>query len=204
MATSIIDYIFRELAITYLGRDDLAQVTPDDLRPDALGTKSPEPEFEEEEIVPDGHIPARVGGADPRGLTPVGVAKALAAKALTAKSAASGGSTNGGNGGSTTTNRIAAHVVGASGSTNGGGAKPQAKATLTPKAASQVEHGFAAATAVRETAAAAQAHNRAEQIRLARMMGYEGDACLECGQFTLVRNGTCLKCTTCGSTTGCS
>ena len=38
----------------------------------------------------------------------------------------------------------------------------------------------------------------------ARLKGYEGDACSECGNFTLVRNGTCLKCATCGSTTGCS
>ncbi len=38
----------------------------------------------------------------------------------------------------------------------------------------------------------------------ARMKGYEGDACDECGNFTLVRNGTCLKCDTCGATTGCS
>ena len=45
---------------------------------------------------------------------------------------------------------------------------------------------------------------RAEQIRAARMKGYEGDACPECGNFTLVRNGTCLKCDTCGGTTGCS
>ncbi|PJI51629.1 hypothetical protein CTI14_56460 [Methylobacterium radiotolerans] len=29
-------------------------------------------------------------------------------------------------------------------------------------------------------------------------------ACPECANFTLVRNGTCLKCDTCGSTTGCS
>ncbi|MBN2736663.1 MAG: adenosylcobalamin-dependent ribonucleoside-diphosphate reductase [Spirochaetales bacterium] len=40
--------------------------------------------------------------------------------------------------------------------------------------------------------------------QLARMQGYEGDPCPLCGHFTLVRNGTCLKCETCGSTTGCS
>jgi len=39
---------------------------------------------------------------------------------------------------------------------------------------------------------------------LARLKGYEGDPCLDCGQFTMVRNGTCLKCITCGTTTGCS
>jgi ribonucleoside-diphosphate reductase alpha chain len=38
----------------------------------------------------------------------------------------------------------------------------------------------------------------------ALMKGYQGDACGECGNFTLVRNGTCLKCDTCGGTTGCS
>ena len=38
----------------------------------------------------------------------------------------------------------------------------------------------------------------------AKMQGYEGDPCGECGNYTLVRNGTCLKCNTCGGTTGCS
>ena len=45
---------------------------------------------------------------------------------------------------------------------------------------------------------------RMEKIREAKLRGYEGDACGDCGNFTLVRNGTCLKCTTCGSTSGCS
>ena len=51
MTTSIIDYIFRELAITYLGRHDLAQVEPEDLRGDALHRDEEEPEFESEEVV---------------------------------------------------------------------------------------------------------------------------------------------------------
>jgi ribonucleoside-diphosphate reductase alpha chain len=38
----------------------------------------------------------------------------------------------------------------------------------------------------------------------ARIRGYEGEACHECGNFTLLRNGTCMKCDTCGSTSGCS
>jgi len=53
---------------------------------------------------------------------------------------------------------------------------------------------------VRAHAKAAAAEKRAE----AKARGYEGEACSECGNFTLVRNGTCLKCDTCGSTTGCS
>jgi ribonucleoside-diphosphate reductase alpha chain len=43
-------------------------------------------------------------------------------------------------------------------------------------------------------------HKRLE----ARVKGYVGEACPECGNFTMVRNGTCLKCDTCGGTTGCS
>ena len=38
----------------------------------------------------------------------------------------------------------------------------------------------------------------------ARMQGYEGDPCGDCGNYTLVRNGTCMKCNTCGATSGCS
>ena len=46
--------------------------------------------------------------------------------------------------------------------------------------------------------------NAAEKRAEAKAKGYEGEACGECGNFTLVRNGTCLKCDTCGGTTGCS
>jgi ribonucleoside-diphosphate reductase alpha chain len=52
----------------------------------------------------------------------------------------------------------------------------------------------------RAGARATAAERRAE----AKARGYEGEACGECGNFTLVRNGTCLKCDTCGGTTGCS
>jgi ribonucleoside-diphosphate reductase alpha chain len=51
---------------------------------------------------------------------------------------------------------------------------------------------------------AAARPSAAEKRTEALMKGYQGDACGECGNFTLVRNGTCLKCDTCGSTTGCS
>jgi len=51
--------------------------------------------------------------------------------------------------------------------------------------------------------AQARAH-AAEKRAEAKARGYEGEACGECGNFTLVRNGTCMKCDTCGSTTGCS
>ena len=63
--------------------------------------------------------------------------------------------------------------------------------------------GSAEAVAV-ETAVFREVDTRLERVREARMKGYEGDSCGECGNFTLVRNGTCLKCATCGSTSGCS
>jgi ribonucleoside-diphosphate reductase alpha chain len=46
--------------------------------------------------------------------------------------------------------------------------------------------------------------SKAERRAEAKASGYEGDMCTECSNFTLVRNGTCMKCDTCGSTTGCS
>ncbi len=56
-----------------------------------------------------------------------------------------------------------------------------------------------------ERAAPAQTAARPkDDSKKARMKGYEGDPCPVCGHLTLVRNGTCLKCETCGSTTGCS
>jgi ribonucleoside-diphosphate reductase alpha chain len=46
--------------------------------------------------------------------------------------------------------------------------------------------------------------NNGDGASQARIKGYEGDACPSCGSFTLIRNGTCMKCDTCGETTGCS
>jgi ribonucleoside-diphosphate reductase alpha chain len=56
-----------------------------------------------------------------------------------------------------------------------------------------------------DTKTEARAHAHAAEKRAeAKAKGYEGESCGECGNFTLVRNGTCMKCDTCGSTTGCS
>ena len=62
----------------------------------------------------------------------------------------------------------------------------------------------AVAARLTESAEAAVLEERLAQARLARLKGYEGDPCPSCANFTLVRSGTCLKCDTCGSTTGCS
>jgi len=74
-------------------------------------------------------------------------------------------------------------------------AEPEPKLSPTEKLEARLDTQDAHAHAK-----AAASEKRAE----ARAKGYEGEACSECGNFTLVRNGTCMKCDTCGSTTGCS
>lgn len=142
MTTSIIDYIFRELAITYLGRHDLAHVAPEDLRGDALHRDDDEdPEFEGEEIVEE------------RVVEP---------------------------------------------------AKPVAKAFVTPRSGHlrplpENGNGLKSGTGYAVDIAVTP-----EKIRMARLKGYEGDPCPECGALTLVRSGACCKCDTCGASSGCS
>ena len=63
--------------------------------------------------------------------------------------------------------------------------------------------GAVSAVAV-QAAVVEEVETRLDQVREAKAKGYEGDACGECGNFTLVRNGTCMKCVTCGATSGCS
>jgi adenosylcobalamin-dependent ribonucleoside-diphosphate reductase len=149
MTTSIIDYIFRELAITYLGRHDLAQVEAEDLRGDAIHRERDEPDFESEEMLAE-----RIVAEQP-------VAKAFATPRSDHLTPLRENGTNG----------------------NGHG------------------HGHkseGASSGVRDRTTMEQT------IRLARLKGYEGDPCSECGQLTLVRSGSCCKCDTCGATSGCS
>ncbi|MBK8379687.1 MAG: vitamin B12-dependent ribonucleotide reductase [Nitrospira sp.] len=144
MATSIIDYIFRELAITYLERTDLSQVREEDLRMDSMKKDEQDPECVDEEAdmtalakssILTEHLPVRRNGM------------------------------NGGNGHS--------HRPG------------------TGSVAHKVE-------LKRETVTVTSVRQEAKE------KGYEGDPCQNCKQFTLVRNGTCLKCMSCGETSGCS
>ena len=64
-------------------------------------------------------------------------------------------------------------------------------------------HSSQVATAAANKAGAAR-DAQAKRAAEARLKGYEGDACGACGNFTLLRNGTCMKCDTCGGTSGCS
>jgi ribonucleoside-diphosphate reductase alpha chain len=163
MSTSILDYIFRELAISYLSRNDLAHVEPADLNPDTVGRGDA---AESQSDSTGSHLGSVVERVASKGY--------VRSKFLVVTGGASAS-------GSTTTS-LSADIAG----------------TTLGVAQSALALSVDAETAIQEFDA------RAEQIRRARMKGYEGDACPECGNFTLVRNGTCLKCDTCGGTTGCS
>jgi ribonucleoside-diphosphate reductase alpha chain len=45
---------------------------------------------------------------------------------------------------------------------------------------------------------------RAEAAELSRRAGYTGDGCGSCGSMRVRRNGTCVVCEDCGTTSGCS
>ena len=140
MATSVIDYIFRDLAVNYLGRHDLAHVKEEDLRHDAMHDTDDDSETQvvSEEVV---EIKRVMGPAIDVDAAPVH-AGVLAGR--------SGGGMQMGTDGSVS------RALGV------------------------------------------------EKILDAKAKGYEGVPCEECGAMTMVRNGTCLKCVSCGSTSGCS
>ncbi len=180
-ATSIIDYIFRELAITYLSRHDLAQVSDDDLRHDAIGVPAEETaEFIAEESVDHGASGMRMEDDIHSDHLDLHL----------------GGNGNGhGNG-----NGKGAHHPATGGNGHG---KPLAHQAANAQPAKETVLEYVAATAG-PNRVGTESQRLQRQISAARLKGYEGDMCSECGQFTMVRNGTCLKCDTCGSTSGCS
>jgi len=184
MATSIIDYIFRELAISYLGRNDLAHVSEEDLRGDTLGDPEDRSvEFEEEEAVDTAlNGPVAAGTRTAQDIHTAHLRVRL------------GGSDDGGNGNGR--GRQGHH----GGSDDGKPLENQASEKAVEEAESVLEY-VAAAGSTTGDQGAQRLHFA---IRAARLKGYEGDMCGECGQFTMVRNGTCLKCETCGATSGCS
>lgn len=162
MSTSIIDYIFRELAINYLGRHDLAHVSPDDLRASETHLKGQsEPEFEGEQVISERTL-----------------SKQESEKFLEEQEDSSFAAANFGGSG---IEDVDVAVLGAS---------------STAKLSYADESGGATWQAV--------GRSQANLVQEARMKGYEGESCTTCGQFTMVRNGSCLKCASCGATSGCS
>ncbi|WP_299359082.1 vitamin B12-dependent ribonucleotide reductase [uncultured Paracoccus sp.] len=155
-ATSILDYVFRELAVSYLDRTDLAHVKPAGASFDELGG----------------------GEAEGRSLSAGGEEKSTSLEMLRQISS---------------TGYLRKRL-------------PQELLVLQGGASAvAMQSGLAEGTAVLESAKFESVTTMSLDARAkARMQGYEGDPCGECGNYTLVRNGTCMKCNTCGGTSGCS
>ena len=176
-ATSILDYIFRELAVSYLDRTDLAHVKPQGATFDDLGRG-------EEEGVSNVQEPSETAATKS-----LEVLKQISSTGYLRK-------------------RLPQELVVLQGGAEAGGTvltgtDPVATLnTLVPETAG----GDTAVVemSVTETSVSTGTVNTMDARTKAKMQGYEGDPCGECGNYTLVRNGTCMKCNTCGSTTGCS
>ena len=168
-ATSILDYVFRELAISYLGRNELAHVDPSEIGHDVLGGGETQGK-----VGPAPEVPASTAKFVSKGFV-----RSKADKLMLVQ----------GTGAPSVYGPMARATAGAT------ALKDNPEAELMQVKAALAEIG---------TAEAAPAAAVAERRSLARMKGYTGEACTECGNFTLVRNGTCLKCDTCGGTSGCS
>ena len=155
-ATSILDYVFRELAVSYLDRTDLAHVAPVGESFDELGRGEEEGR-------------SNVGSVDPElAQSSIEMIKQVSSTGYLRK-------------------RL-----------------PQELMVLQGGAATAaLSAGLATETTTVTHVEAVTASTLDERTK-AKMQGYEGDPCDECGNFTLVRNGTCMKCNTCGGTSGCS
>ena len=155
-ATSILDYIFRELAVSYLDRTDLAHVKPTGESFDDLGRGEAERA---------GNV-LRVEGEVAQ--SSIAVIKQLSSTGYLRK-------------------RLPQELMVLQGGASVSGALELGGLS-----------GLAVRTGLETSVVAIDARAKA------KMQGYEGDPCGECGNFTLVRNGTCMKCNTCGGTSGCS
>ena len=173
MATSVLDYLFRELAVSYLSRTDLAHVEPADLAPDSVGKGADERSLP----APEGQVVEAVTRYASKGFVRSNLV--VLSGGLGPANGHATGYANGGAGAAL----LSAAAVGGLGS---------AAATTTMALMTTTAAVFDAVD------------TKLDRIREAKLKGYEGDACGECGNFTLVRNGTCMKCATCGATSGCS
>jgi ribonucleoside-diphosphate reductase alpha chain len=193
-ATSVLDYIFRELAVSYLGRHDLAHVVPshdEDLGGGVAEGDKAKREAAAKDLAQTISKVASSGFV--RGqLNQFVVVRGNAVQRVEAEHA-----------------HEEAHLhehaydhdeMDVSSSFAEVGAMVEAAAgNPVATAVAEIETRI-----VQKTSASAQRDREARLRAEARQKGYQGDACESCGNFTLVRNGTCLKCDTCGGTSGCS
>jgi ribonucleoside-diphosphate reductase alpha chain len=183
-ATSILDYIFRELAVSYLGRHDLAHVDPSEIVT-ATGLGSSDEALEEGDEHPS--VPAAR-------FVSKGLLRGLESQVMVMR-----GST------------ALAPVPDTEGSMMAAALEVVAPPAANP-VAKQVSELSKRLESARTSAARISNDGALLSLKLseaslraeAKVRGYEGESCRECGNFTLVRNGTCLKCDTCGGTSGCS
>ena len=160
-ATSILDYVFRELAVSYLDRTDLAHVQPKGASFDDLGGGVTEGK-REANVEPVSDTAASKSLEVLRQISSTGYLRKRLPQELMV---------------------LQGGMAPASGFSEGAASFVMATAKATALASGTV--GMDA------------------RVK-AKMQGYEGDPCGECGNYTLVRNGTCMKCNTCGGTSGCS
>ena len=170
-ATSILDYLFRELAVSYLGRYELAHVDPNEIGNTTLGSgDTGEGRRSADAFVSPGFTRGRF--SDRKLLAP-GKSQSAGAQAHALQT------------------RL----------------DDDALPRTTGLVNSPAPNAFPSSQTTEHVARAVEAlaeRGSTNLIAEARVKGYEGEACGECGNFTLVRNGTCLKCETCGGTSGCS
>ena len=184
-ATSILDYIFRELAISYLGREDLAHMRPEESAVDAIGYGVNEEKTQADatkliskgfsrSTVTDNLVILRGGDFDRLREQPINQDN---------------------HDGEPDVDVIVED------DDPGEEQQPEPRAQSAPEIEAQLAK---LADAVKQTAPKGVLATPGRSHFEARSKGYEGDACSDCGQFTLVRSGSCLKCESCGSSTGCS
>ncbi|MCA9654766.1 MAG: vitamin B12-dependent ribonucleotide reductase [Myxococcales bacterium] len=178
MSTSIIDYIFRELALSYLGRHDLAHVPPDSLAPDTTGSDDMKRgvDYREEEVVDERLVE----------VAPDEVEEVLEERVVTPGPL-----------------KLAAPAPGAALVAEAERRRNAIEFEDRTQAAAEASPSPGNARKGRSARMKAAA-NLSMEVSKARAQGYTGDACPNCQSFTMVRNGSCLKCDTCGSTSGCS
>jgi ribonucleoside-diphosphate reductase alpha chain len=183
-ATSILDYVFRELAVSYMSRFDLAHVDPTESNFDALGKG-----VEEGKDPDTSHSTRYVSKGLTRSRTDNLVVMRAPAVAETDARASSN-----------------VTAIASAGATARHGSHEAATAlkTAEPERNLSPTEKLEAQNWSKSGSAAAAQPSKAERREEAKAKGYEGEMCGECGHFSLVRNGTCMKCDTCGSTTGCS
>ncbi|HSM97315.1 MAG TPA: vitamin B12-dependent ribonucleotide reductase, partial [Rhizomicrobium sp.] len=196
-ATSVLDYIFRELAVSYLGRNDLAHVQPhadEDLGGGMTEGGAPKEvpiarfastgftrgQLKSFSVFKGGAVPKMMEDHDQHEHAHLHIHEPDEDEELLAETV------------SDTLTEIRASVLAEANNNPVGEMVSAIGASMIQR----TEVTLAKAGDARQLAA-----KRAAE---ARMKGFEGDACGGCGNFTLVRNGTCMKCNTCGSTSGCS